>query len=131
MEGSETTRYDRYVSRLVLIPAVLLFGIAGVTYALAKWHPARPGVPKAVAGSVMLGDQYRGETVFQSSCSGCHGANGSGGIGPRLQGLPISIAAVKAQIDKGGGTMPAGIVKGGAEKDVLAYVATLISQPTG
>ena len=131
MEGSETTRYDRYVSRLVVIPAVLLFGIAGVTYALAKWHPARPGVPKAVAGSVVLGDQYRGETVFQSSCSGCHGANGSGGIGPRLQGLPISIAAVKAQIDKGGGTMPAGIVKGGAEKDVLAYVATLINQPTG
>jgi len=119
------------VSRLVVVPLVLLFGIAGVTYALAKWHPARPGISKAAAGSVVLGDQYRGETVFQSSCSGCHGSNGSGGIGPRLQGLPISIAAVKAQIDNGGGTMPAGIVKGGDEKDVLAYVATLIKPPAG
>ena len=115
----------------MVVPLVLLFGIAGVTYALAKWHPARPGVPKAAAGSVRLGDQYRGETVFQSSCAGCHGSKGAGGVGPRLEGLPISIAAVKAQIDNGGATMPAGIVKGGAEEDVLAYVATLIKQPAG
>ena len=119
------------MSRLVVVPVVLLFGVAGVTYALAKWHPARPGIPRAAAGAVVLGDQYRGETVFQASCSGCHGANGSGGSGPRLQGLPISIGAVKAQIDNGGGTMPAGIVKGGDEKDVLAYVATLIKSPPG
>jgi mono/diheme cytochrome c family protein len=131
IEPRETTRYDRNVSRLLVVPLVLLFGIAGVTYALAKWHPARPGVPKVVAGSVVLGDQYRGQTAFQSSCSGCHGANGAGGVGPKLQDLPISIAAVKAQIDNGGGTMPAGVVKGGDEKDVLAYVATLIKPPPG
>jgi mono/diheme cytochrome c family protein len=119
------------VSRLVVVPIVLLFGIAGVTYALAKWHPARPGVPTSSGGTVTLGDQYRGETVFQSSCAGCHGDKGTGGVGPRLQGLPISIAAVKAQIDNGGGTMPAGVVKGGDEADVLAYVATLIKQPAG
>jgi mono/diheme cytochrome c family protein len=113
------------VSRLVVLPVVLLVGIAGVTFALAKWHPARPG--NAVSGTVQLGDQYRGETVFQSSCAGCHGMHGSGGVGPRLQGLQVSIARVKAQIDNGGTTMPAGIVKGGEEKDVLAYVATLIA----
>jgi mono/diheme cytochrome c family protein len=78
---------------------------------------------------VQLGDQYRGETVFQGSCAGCHGANGSGGVGPKLQGLAVTIARVKAQIDNGGGTMPAGIVKGGDEKDVLAYVNTLIAPP--
>ena len=109
-----------------MIPVVLLFGVAGVTYALAKWHPARPG--NAASGPVRLGDQYRGQTVFQSSCAGCHGANGSGGIGPRLVDLPISIAAVKAQIDTGSGSMPAGLVKGRDEEDVLAYVATIIKQ---
>jgi mono/diheme cytochrome c family protein len=119
------------VSRLVVVPIVLLVAVTAVTFALAKWHPARPGVPKAAGGNVKLGDQYRGQTVFESSCAGCHGMNGTGGSGPRLQGLPISIAAVKAQIDQGGGTMPAGIVKGGDEEDVLAYVATLIKQPTG
>lgn len=113
------------MSRLFVLPLVLLVAVTGATFALAKWHPARPG--NAASGPVQLGDRYRGETVFQSSCAGCHGANGSGGVGPRLQGLPITIARVKAQIDNGGGTMPAGIVKGGDEKDVLAYVATLIA----
>ena len=117
------------MSRLWLVPLVLLLAVSGATYALAKWHPARPGLPK-VSGSVVLGDQYRGETVFQASCAGCHGQNGKGGgVGPKLQGLPISIVAVKAQIDDGGGTMPAGIVKGRDEEDVLAYLATIVSQP--
>jgi mono/diheme cytochrome c family protein len=115
------------VSRLVVLPVVLLVTVAGATYALARWHPARPG--NVASGPVQLGDQYRGATVFQSSCAGCHGANGSGGIGPRLQGLATTIGRVKAQIDGGGGTMPAGLVKGGAERDVLAYVSTLIAQP--
>jgi len=115
-----------------VLPLVLLVAVSGATYALAKWHPARPGLPKLTGSSVVLGDQYRGETVFQTSCSGCHGANGKGGgIGPRLQGLPISIARVKAQIDQGGATMPAGIVKGKDEEDVLAYVATIVKLQNG
>ncbi len=48
-----------------------------------------------------------------------------------LQGDPIAIARVKAQIDAGGGATPAGLVKGGDEADVLAYVATLVSQLGG
>jgi hypothetical protein len=42
----------------------------------------------------------------------------------------VTIARVKAQIDGGGVTMPAGLVKGGDEADVLAYVATII-KPSG
>jgi mono/diheme cytochrome c family protein len=114
------------VSRLVLVPLVIVVAVTGTTFALAEWHPARPGLPK-VSGSVKLGDQYRGQTVFSTSCASCHGENGKGGgIGPRLQGLPISIARVKAQIDGGGAAMPAGIVKGKDEEDVLAYVATIV-----
>jgi mono/diheme cytochrome c family protein len=115
---------------LLLLPLGLLLTIAGVTYGLAKWHPAKPGVPHA-GGSVVVGDQYRGETVFTQTCSGCHGQGGQGGgIGPKLAGAPISVAAVKAQIDAGGGTMPAALVKGQDEQDVLAYVATIVA-PSG
>lgn len=115
-----------------MLPLVLLLAVSGATYALAKWHPATPGLPKISGSSVVLGDQYRGETVFQTSCAGCHGPNGKGGgIGPKLQGLPISIGAVKAQIDAGGGAMPAGIVKGTDEADVLAYVATIVTLQKG
>jgi len=112
------------------VPLVLLVAVTGAAFGLAKWHPAKPGLPKVAAGSIKLGDQYRGETVFQSRCASCHGANGKGGgIGPRLQGLAITVAQVKAQIDAGGGAMPAGLATGGDEADVLAYVATIVKQP--
>ena len=110
----------------MLVPLALLLLVSGATYALARWHPARPGVPKS-SGSVQLGDQYRGETLFSKNCAGCHGDNGTGGIGPRLAGAALTLQQVKAQIDAGGGSMPAGLVKGQDEKDVLAYVATLLA----
>jgi mono/diheme cytochrome c family protein len=116
----------------VAVPLVLFLAFSGAAFGLSKWHPAKPGLPNVSGGSITLGDQYRGETVFQSTCASCHGPNGKGGgIGPRLVGLPISIARVKAQIDAGGGTMPAGLVKDGGENDVLAYVATIVSLQTG
>ncbi len=98
---------------------------------LAVLHPAQPGVPKAVAGSVIeLGDTYRGETVFGQTCAGCHGELGKGGSsGPRQNGSPITLELVKARIDAGKGVMPAGLVSGAAEKDVLAYVASMIAAP--
>jgi mono/diheme cytochrome c family protein len=116
----------------VAVPLVLFVVVSGTAFGLAKWHPAKPGLPKIAGGSLTLGDQYRGETVFQTSCASCHGPNGKGGgVGPRLVGLKISMARVKAQIDGGGTTMPAGIVKDGDEADVLAYVATIVSLPSG
>ena len=66
----------------------------------------------------MLGDQYRGQVVYSQTCAACHGATGEGGVGPKLQGNPISLAAAKAQIDGGGGTMPAQLVTGRQEEDV-------------
>jgi mono/diheme cytochrome c family protein len=150
LEPAEPTLYDRHVSsegsglpaedaararrrrflRLVVVPLVLLVVVWGATFALAKAHLAKPGTPKAATGSVALGDPYRGEVVFGQTCAPCHGAGGNGGIGPRLKGDAITIAAVKAQIDNGGGAMPPKLVTGKQEQDVLAYVATLIA-PSG
>jgi mono/diheme cytochrome c family protein len=117
------------VLRLIVAPTLLFLAFAGTALALALTHPAKPGTPKT-SGNVKLGDAYNGETVFQSSCAGCHGAGGKGGgIGPRLAGAAIPIAAAKAQIDNGGGAMPAGLVKGKQEEDVLAYLATILKSP--
>ena len=108
------------------MPLVLLVAVTGATFGLAKWHPAKPGIPSA--GTVKLGDQYRGETIFSQTCASCHGQGGKGGgIGPRLVDLPISIALANGQIDAGSGSMPAGLVTGRDEEDVLAYVATIVS----
>jgi mono/diheme cytochrome c family protein len=115
---------------MVAVPLVLLVGLSGATFGLAKAHLAEPGAPKVAPGQkIALGDVYRGETVFTQTCAGCHGVGGKGGVGPRLIGLAIPLAQVKAQIDAGGGSMPAKLVSGQQERDVLAYVATLIASP--
>ena len=111
--------------RLVVIPAVLFLVVSATAFGLAKAHPAKPGLPRS--GSIRLGDSYRGETIFSTTCAGCHGQGGAGGgVGPKLAGAPIPLVVVKAQIDNGGGAMPPKLVSGGQEADVLAYLSTIL-----
>ena len=111
-------------------PIMLFVCVSAAAFVLATLHIFKPGTPKAAAGTgVKLGDLYRGETVFQQSCASCHGAGGNGGgIGPKLAGAALTPAGVKAQIDNGGGAMPARVVSGGDEADVLAYVVSIAAQ---
>jgi mono/diheme cytochrome c family protein len=137
IDASDLTVYDRRVSRpepepgwpmrrIVVLPLVLFAVVSAGVFTLAKLHLAKPEAP-ASALSVALGNQYRGETVFVRECAGCHGEGGAGGgIGPRLVGAAIPLPRVKAQIDQGGGAMPAGLVSGQEERDVLAYLATIL-----
>jgi mono/diheme cytochrome c family protein len=112
--------------RLVLVPAALFVVVSGSAFALAELHLAKPGLPKS--GAVRLGDSYRGETVYSTKCAACHGAEAQGGVGPRLAGAKISLAAAKSQIDNGSGVMPAGLASGRDEEDVLAYLSTVLAQ---
>jgi len=111
----------------VILPLLLFAAFSGAAFALAKLHLAKPGVPKAT-GSVQLGDPYRGQTVFQQNCASCHGQHAEGGIGPKLSGDTISLAAAKAQIEHPRATMPPNLVSGQAEKDVLAYLSTIFAK---
>lgn len=114
--------------RLLVVPLVLLLTVSGTAFALAKLHPAKPGKP-AATGDVVLGDSYAGQVVFEQNCAGCHGDGGEGGgIGPRLKGNPIGLAAAKARIEAGGGAMPPGLVRGKQLQDVLAYLATILAK---
>jgi mono/diheme cytochrome c family protein len=117
-------------TRLLLVPALLFLAFAGTAFALAKWHPASPSAaPITGTVSASTGDATAGAAAFQQSCATCHGAGGKGGgVGPRLAGASITLAAAKAQIDAGGGVMPAGLVKGQTETDVLAYLATILAK---
>lgn len=113
-----------------LRPLAVFAVVSVVVFGLAEWHVLKPGTPKTAAGSsIELGDAYRGETVFQQTCASCHGAAGKGGpVGPTLAGATLTPAQVKAQIDAGGGVMPAALVSGRDEEDVLAYVASIVAQ---
>jgi mono/diheme cytochrome c family protein len=131
MEGDGHRRRSR--GALIARPFALLVVVSAIVFTLAELHLAKPGIPSAAAGTkIVLGDSYRGATEFDQTCQACHGEGGKGGgIGPRLIGDKISLAAVKQQIDIGGGTMPPALVKGAVERDILAYLATVIKAPSG
>jgi mono/diheme cytochrome c family protein len=113
-----------------VLPLVIAFVVvSAMVFALATLHLARPGLPKITSAHIVLGDFYAGQTLFTQKCGACHGSLGQGGsIGPKLQGLAISLARAKAQIDAGGSTMPGGLVTGKQEADVLAYLATILGK---
>jgi cytochrome c551 len=78
-------------------------------------------------GSKSKGDAARGAELFADRCASCHGEKGAGGVAPKLAGEPLNLVVAKARIDGGGTGMPAGIVTGQDERDVLAYLATVVA----
>jgi mono/diheme cytochrome c family protein len=116
---------------LIAVPLALFVGVSGTVFALAELHLARPSPPKAPA-AVTLGDPGSGAALFSQRCAACHGAHGAGGgIGPRLAGNPVTLPNAAVRIESGGGAMPPGLVKGQQERDVLAYLATILAKPAG
>ncbi|HLH40264.1 MAG TPA: cytochrome c [Bryobacteraceae bacterium] len=84
------------------------------------------------------GDAAKGKEVFDSNCSVCHNADSTEKkMGPGLKGLfkrsklangkPMNEANVRAQINEGGGGMPAySDMLSAEEKDnLIAYLKTL------
>ena len=108
--------------RPILVGGAVVVG----TFALAKaqiFEPSTEAAPPAVAGDV-----DRGEAVFAANCSGCHGDGGTGGgVGPTLVGAGLDADAVTSAVQQGRGVMPAGIVSGQEQADVVAYVVSISS----
>jgi mono/diheme cytochrome c family protein len=110
-------------------PILIGGAVAAGTFALAKAQIFEPSAPAGVA--VTGGDIHRGETIFQRECAGCHGDQGKGGgVGPVLFETSLDRSEVAAAVQQGGGVMPAGLVRGQEQADVVAYVVS-ISSPAG
>jgi mono/diheme cytochrome c family protein len=106
--------------RPVLAGGVIVVAV----FALAQAQVFAPGAPD---GGDARGDPYRGETIFQRECAGCHGDAGVGGVGPALVDSELSAAEVSAAVQQGRGVMPAEIVSGQEQADVVAYVVSISS----
>jgi mono/diheme cytochrome c family protein len=111
------------MARLV-VPALALVVVTAAVLGLARWHPFSPTVPAATL-NVFEGDPVRGASVFAASCAGCHGADGTGGVGPALRDSGINGAKVIVVVGTGQGAMPAGLVSGQDAADVAAHVASI------
>ena len=106
---------------------ILVGGVVVVcTFALAQAEIFAPSASTSTTASG--GDVDRGGVVFERECSSCHGAGGAGGgVGPRLVGAGIDAATATAAVQQGRGVMPAGLVSGSDEADVVAYVVSISS----
>jgi cytochrome c551 len=89
-------------------------------------EPTEPAEPAEPGGDVE-GDVAAGETVFATSCTGCHMNNGldAGGIGPQLSGAGLDAAAVETIVTNGRGAMPGGLASGDDLTNVVAYVVSI------
>ena len=101
--------------------------VSVVVLVIALVTPFEPSKPAVQAAAAVAGDATHGATLYAASCAGCHGATGGGGVGPDI--TRVTAAAALAQIASGGGTMPAGLVKGQDAADVAAFVDTLDGSP--
>jgi hypothetical protein len=118
---------ERRRRRLVYIPAALFAVVALTVFGLAQLHPAQPEIKPASFETIVLGDAHRGSTLFAGTGASSLGKTGSGGgVGPRLNGSGIPLPVAKATIDAGNSVMPPGLVKGGDESDVLAYLDVIL-----
>jgi len=68
------------------------------------------------------GDIAAGETVYSSSCSGCHGADGEGVSGPALAGHLHGESEILEIVFNGEGTMPPVNLTDQEAADLLAYL---------
>jgi mono/diheme cytochrome c family protein len=85
-----------------LLAGVLVTGCGG---------KAKPSAPQPTGTDARDAELVEGREVWIANCTGCHGAAGSGGVGPRLAGSVVDrfpeIADQIEVVREGRGMMPA------------------------
>ncbi len=85
---------------------VLLLAVASLTVAACGEEENGGGEPAATpATTAPAGEEVDGAVVFLGMCTGCHGEDGSGGIGPDLRGED-DLAEIENKVRSGGSGMP-------------------------
>ena len=106
-------------------PVTALVCVSGAVFAISQGQFLAPAAP-ATTAAIAPGNADKGRAVFAATCAGCHGdAGAGGGVGRKLAGAGLSAALVQERIDGGAGVMPAGLVQGTREDDVIAYVVSI------
>lgn len=111
--------------------ALTLVAVAVFVILLFANSPTAP--PQAPAAAVAQSGGIDGGAVYGDRCAGCHGGDGSGGIGPRLAGTVTQRFLDPAQqidvVTNGRGGMPAFGSRLGADEisAVVDYTRTVLS----
>src|SRR5687768_4405343 len=109
------------------VDLIVLLALGAGCGAQQRGEPAGPPVrPDTVA-------EARGERLFFRECSACH-PRGEAGLGPALNDKPLPGFAIRTQIRKGVGAMPAFSERALDDREVdaiVAYVKDLRGTPSG
>ena len=108
-----------------LRPLVLGVGVAGAVFAFSLAAIFQPSLRRVARSRSVTPTRVRPSS--RRSAPSCHGAGGTGGVGPALAGSGIDVAVVESTVEQGTGVMPAGLVAGDDLADVLAYVEQIAS----
>ncbi|HEU5140987.1 MAG TPA: cytochrome c [Bacillales bacterium] len=105
-----------------LIPfgVTMILGVV-LMFIISFYGASQLGQPEAKSGTA----NAKPKEIFLSNCASCHGQNLEGGFGPPLAhiGGKLSKEQILEQIKKGGGKMPAGIIKGEAAEKVATWLS--------
>ena len=83
---------------------VKAFGVVNVSAEPTNWTGAQSGYLIGGAVQVAQVDVLPGETKY-AACGACHGANGGGGVGPKLSGQTVEYIVGRLNQYKAGETV--------------------------
>jgi mono/diheme cytochrome c family protein len=66
------------------IGAIFAACLAIISIALIGWHSIQTSTPYITSVLARTGDPVLGHAIFQINCSGCHGLDAGGRVGPSL-----------------------------------------------
>jgi cytochrome c551/c552 len=72
------------IGQLTCIVLVVLLASILVMVGIRQWQLSDPYLRNVLS---LSGDPIRGHAIFQMNCSGCHGLQADGRVGPSLQGV--------------------------------------------
>jgi mono/diheme cytochrome c family protein len=103
-------------------------GLSVLLCAIVGWHSLQESSPYIASVLAKKGDPTLGHAIFQINCSGCHGLDASGRVGPSLREISKrkSPHSLIEQVTSGN-TPPMPQFQPNPQEmaDLLSYLATL------
>jgi mono/diheme cytochrome c family protein len=110
------------------IGSIVMAGLSICLCAIVGWHSLQESNPYVMGVLAKTGDPTLGHAIFQINCSGCHGLDAGGRVGPSLREIskrksPHSL--IEQVISGNTPPMPQFQPNQQEMADLLSYLATL------
>jgi mono/diheme cytochrome c family protein len=77
LPNQEESQIRQIGIKILVVIALMFFGLTSWSF----WTPSNPYIKNVLS---LQGDRVLGHAIFQMNCSGCHGLEAEGRVGPNL-----------------------------------------------